>query len=124
MKLHVTIFSDRAGAYALRSYISLLCVTLPLISGMTRKDFTHRAPLENTGASATGFSRSRATLFIFWRCALTLPFVYGHKYSFKPPPWYLDEAIRLSSLILDHQSSLDRPGVTGRATRLENAHLV
>lgn len=81
---------------------------------MTQKDFTHRVPLENTRKRAAGFSRSRATLFIFWRCALTLPFVYGHKYSFKPPPWYLDEAIRLSSLIQDHQSSLDRPGVTVR----------
>lgn len=46
--------------------------------------------------------------------APTLPFVYAHKYSFKPPPWYLDEAIRLSSLIRDHQSSPDRQELSSK----------
>jgi len=95
-------------AYAFCSYISVSC-TFPLISDTTQKDFTHCVPLENTQAPQDFPIPVRAMLFIFQRyAALTLPFVYGHKYSFKPPSWYLDEAIRLSSLIRDHQSSPDR----------------
>lgn len=108
----------RAMPFGRTSPLRLCCASSNLRA--RRGKILHTAHRWSTHANAAGFShllaraRARATLFIFRRCALTLPFVYAHKYSFKPPPWYPDEAIRLSSLVRDHQSSLDRVQECGR----------
>jgi len=111
-----TIFSNRALARIHFGRTSPFRVhLLPLISG---RKILHTAYRCKTRKRRRIFPSPRACamLFIFQQCALTLPFVYAHKYSFKPPSWYPDEAICLSSLIRDHQSSLDRAGVTLRST--------
>lgn len=75
------------------SYHALL-----LISGPTEKDFTRCV------AATTQDFHVPPLLFIFRRATLTLPFVYAHKYSFKPPSRYLESIPRHSSGIINRLS--------------------
>lgn len=69
-----------------------------LISGPTEKDFTRCV------AATTQDFHVPPLLFIFRRATLTLPFVYAHKYSFKPPSRYLESIPRHSSGIINRLS--------------------
>lgn len=71
---------------------------LLLISGPTEKDFTRCV------AATTQDFHVPPLLFIFRRATLTLPFVYAHKYSFKPPSRYLESIPRHSSGIINRLS--------------------
>lgn len=75
------------------SYHALL-----LISDPTEKDFTRCV------AATTQDFHVPPLLFIFRRATLTLPFVYAHKYSFKPPSRYLESIPRHSSGIINRLS--------------------
>lgn len=71
---------------------------LLLISSPTEKDFTRCV------AATTQDFHVPPLLFIFRRATLTLPFVYAHKYSFKPPSRYLESIPRHSSGIINRLS--------------------